>query len=73
MLELLDFIGRHASLDENHIATRTLKAMRSSAEGSPAAADAWLREALREGDASDAQTAQFTAVAHFKRADIALY
>jgi len=70
MLELLDFIGRHASLDENHIATRTLKAMRSSAEGSPAAADAWLREALGE---SDAQAAQFTAVAHLKPADIALY
>jgi hypothetical protein len=64
MVELLDFIGRNTTLDENHIASRTLKAMRSSAEGSPAAADAWLREALGEADARDAQAAQLSAVAH---------
>ena len=50
MLELLDFIGHNTSLDENHIASRTLKAMRASAELSPAAADAWLREALTESN-----------------------
>ena len=58
MLELLDFIGRNTNLDKNHIASRTLKAMRSSAEGSPAAADAWLREALAVGAASDLQAAE---------------
>ena len=65
MIELLDFVVRNTTFDEHHIAARTLNAMRFSAELSPAAADAWLHEALGEGDDSDAQPSKLIAVARF--------
>jgi hypothetical protein len=61
MTELLDFVRRNTTFDENHIASRTLKAMRFSAELLPGAEDAWLREALGESDDTDAQAAQLIA------------